>query len=47
MSPELPGASGSDADVGYDLYIQNNTIVHVGYPILNLKTFILYLLYLF
>jgi hypothetical protein len=31
VSPELNGASNSDADVGYDLIIHNNTIVHTGY----------------
>jgi len=31
VSPEISGASGSDASVGYDLTIRNNTIVHTGY----------------
>jgi len=31
VSPEISGASGSDACVGYDLVIRNNTIVHTGY----------------
>jgi len=31
VSPEINGASGSDAAVGYALVIRNNTIVHTGY----------------
>jgi hypothetical protein len=31
VSPEITGATGSDASVGYDLTIRNNTIVHTGY----------------